>query len=171
MKYGGPAADLLHQKQSYTCARILLDTGDREHLNTAWSILHDITQSQASSQEQQAFIDMVTSFAGQYMALQVKSVLRSLELPQNIVFLAGEVSGLNRHDIHYVPLYTKSHLAEVLAIYSDNIWIYKTDMDRLQDQTTSDEDFLEIARGLNDIYARYNPQSCSAILIGISQID
>lgn len=64
----------------------------------------------------------------------------------------AEVVGIDRSRLHYVPVYTKSHLAQVLDTYYDRISIYQHDLERLEDDLTSDADFLRYAEEMLLIY-------------------
>lgn len=43
----GPSPDLTFMKQSFMCARIMLDTRDQDDANAAWAILHDLGHGHA----------------------------------------------------------------------------------------------------------------------------
>ncbi len=124
----GPYPDLLHQKLSYMCARILLEEKVSTSNNLAWAILREISESSGDTREQRAFIASTRTYI-------------------------GELVGLSRSDIHYVPQYTKSHLVEILDTYYKQIYVYKNDYDRLLDSTTSDTDFISYSEKMHNIYS------------------
>ena len=118
----------MHMKQSFACARMLLETKKQADANVAWAILKEISDTKTDNKEIAAYAGSVQSFS-------------------------NELAGVYRTDTHFVPFYTKSHLAKILETYADDIEIYKSDLDRVIDKTISDVQFLEVADSLNKIYS------------------
>lgn len=107
----GLPVDNFFLKQSYICARILLDVKNQENTNTAWKIIDSILEDtrRAVDKEDIAFIESIRGFRA-----KMKGILRS--------------------DVHFVPFYTKDFMAEVLESYFKKISIYKqSKIDRLID--------------------------------------
>ena len=116
----GVRLDPLFMKQSFMCARILLDTRERANANTAWSILHDLTHSNtlAVSNEQLAWLNAVNQFKG---------------------FLTG----IDRHNIRFVPFYSKEYFTRLLQLYHTRITDYNNQFERMLDATTSQSQYLQ----------------------------
>ena len=55
-KNAGPESDLLWQKQSFMCAKILLAENNQEEANTAFAIIHDLITDNTYSEEQDEWI-------------------------------------------------------------------------------------------------------------------
>ena len=55
-KNTGPECDLLWQKQSFMCAKILLAENNQEEANIAFAIIHDLITDNTYSEEQDEWI-------------------------------------------------------------------------------------------------------------------
>ena len=82
--------------------------------------MHEIGTSASQTEEQAAYASEVQAFA-------------------------AEMASIDRANIHFVPFYTKEHLGNLLRNYFIRLAIYQSQMDRLIDETTSDEEFAELA--------------------------
>jgi len=118
VKNEGPPSDAVFQKQSFMCARMLLDTRERNASNTAWQILYDLGRD--------ADFDNV----------ELTSWSRSVRMYNSFL------SGIDREDLHYVPSYSKKHFRDVLELYADKLKVYKTDFDRLQASVLSQSEYV-----------------------------
>ncbi len=65
-------------------------------MNTAFSILRVVCGAAQGTPEQASFAGMVCSYV-------------------------GENSGIDRANIHFVPIYTKAHLKKILDTYYDQV--------------------------------------------------
>ncbi len=99
----------------------------QHHINTGYGIVKEIGNAPTGTREQAAFAGMVRTHS------------------------AG-MTGISRANLHYVPLYSKGHISEILETYKNDISLYKQDYDRLLDQTTSNADFISYAKAMHHIY-------------------
>lgn len=98
----GFPTDTFFHKQSYMCARIMLETKNKKDSNIAWKIIQGIVDDApaAVNKEDAKYIDSVRGFR-------------------------TEMRGIQRENVHFVPFYTKKYLAEVLKNYYEKISVYK----------------------------------------------
>lgn len=125
----GISSDSLFMKQSFMCARILLDTRERANANTAWSILDDLIhlQAPAVNNEQEAWLSTVKQFTS-YLA------------------------GLSRRNVHFVPFYSKEYFSRLLQLYSDRINVYKVEYERMLDSSSTQLEYQQRVSQLIGIY-------------------
>ncbi|CAD5124777.1 DgyrCDS13040 [Dimorphilus gyrociliatus] len=121
--HDGAPTDTFFYKQSYMCARILIETKEKKHKNIAWKIIQGIVDDSpaAISKEDKKYIEAVRGFR-------------------------TEMRGIQREDVHFVPFYTKTYMAEILKNYYEKITIYKADFDRLS--TTEGAAFVSAVEGM-----------------------
>jgi hypothetical protein len=125
-KYG-VQIDSMFMKQSFMCARILLDSGVQANINTGWAILDDLSRTEVADVEQSAWLSAVFMF-NSYLA------------------------GINRQNIHFVPFYSKSYYSSVLQQYYNRITVYKTDFDALVAGINTNSVYLQTVKQLLTAY-------------------
>ena len=54
------------------------------------------------------------------------------------------VRGLERANVNYVPYYSKGHISKILKHYYDQISIYKNELDRMEDKSTSQQELVKV---------------------------
>lgn len=98
----GAPTDIFFHKQSYICARILLDTNVKKDTNIAWKIINNIVDDYQAAiyPEDSDFIESVRGFR-------------------------TKMRGILRANVHFVPFYTKKYMVQVLQNYYNKITIYK----------------------------------------------
>lgn len=80
--------------------RILYDTQVGLHHRTAWQMISDMANTKSQTPEVAAFSSSVRT-------------------------IRAQLAGLSRSNVHFVPFYTKSHLATILDNYDTRIEIYQ----------------------------------------------
>ena len=76
-------------------------------LMTAWAIVYDIARTKSAKPEVAAFGASART-------------------------LAAELAGLPRADVHFVPFYSKTHMARILQVYSERVDLYMVSVCRRQ---------------------------------------
>jgi hypothetical protein len=125
----GISADSTFAKQSFMCARILMDSAIQDNISTGWAILDDLTRSSP----------------GCYDAEQCAWL-------NGVIFFNTFLTGTQRQNVRFVPYYSKFYFVRVLTLYYDRILVYKTDFDQLHNAKTTASDFQQAVDSLNAIY-------------------
>jgi len=126
----GVQRDLMFSKQSFACARILLDSAEPSSVNTAWGILDDLGGSEvtATGVDQAAWFNSIRFFN---------------------VFMRG----IDRHGIRFVPFYSIDYLRRMLRLFQEHYADYATNFAKLVDESTSESEFIQTAERLIRSYS------------------
>ena len=82
----------------------------------------------------------------------------------------ARLEGVNRNNIHIVPVYTKTHLAKLLETYYKEISIYKRNLEVIQITTSITSEFVKSAKGMNEVFTSTSVDEASVALQSIKRV-